>query len=68
VIPNKVVQVEASGLNDEEMALVIKLFKTTLKGRKDHHKNKSKGKHVFFKYGKTGHFIANYPDNHDDQE
>jgi hypothetical protein len=31
-LPNKVAQVEAAGLN-EEMALVIKRFKTALKGR-----------------------------------
>jgi hypothetical protein len=29
---NKVAQVEAGGINDEEMALVIKCFKTSLKG------------------------------------
>jgi len=33
-LPSKVAQVEAAGLNDEEMALIIKRFKTTLKGRK----------------------------------
>jgi hypothetical protein len=40
-LPNKVAQVEAAGLNEEEMALVIKRFKTALKGRKDY-PNKSK--------------------------
>jgi hypothetical protein len=45
VLPNKVVRVEAAGLNEEEMALVIKRFKTTLKGGKDYpNKNKSRGK------------------------
>ena len=34
-LPSKVAQVEAAGLNDEEMALIIKRFKTALKGRKD---------------------------------
>jgi hypothetical protein len=37
-----VAQVEAAGLNKEEMALVIKQFKTALKGRKEYpNKNKS---------------------------
>jgi hypothetical protein len=45
VLPNKVVQVEAASLNEEEMALVIKRFKTTLKGGKDYpNKNKSSEK------------------------
>jgi hypothetical protein len=35
-LPNKVAQVEAIGLNEDEMALVIKHFKTTLKGRKEY--------------------------------
>jgi hypothetical protein len=33
-LPSKVAQVEVVGLNDEEMALIIKRFKTALKGRK----------------------------------
>jgi hypothetical protein len=33
-LPNRVAQVEAAGLNEEEMMLVIKRFKTALKGRK----------------------------------
>jgi hypothetical protein len=33
-LPNKVAQVEATGLNEDKMALVIKRFKTALKGRK----------------------------------
>jgi hypothetical protein len=58
-LPNKVAQVEASGLNEEEMAPVFKRFKTTLKGRKEYpNKNKSRGKHSCFKCGKSGHFIA----------
>jgi hypothetical protein len=60
--------VEAVGLNDEEMALVIKRFKATLKGRKDYsNKNKSKGKRSCFKCGKTSHFIAQSPHNENDQ-
>jgi hypothetical protein len=41
---DKVVRVEATGLNEDEMALVIKRFKTAMKGRKDYpNKNKSRG-------------------------
>jgi hypothetical protein len=68
-LPSKVAQVEAVGLNDEEMALVIKHFKNALKGHKDlSNKGKSRGKCACFKCGKTGHFIANYPDNENDQD
>jgi hypothetical protein len=68
-LPSKVAQVEAAGLNEEEMALIIKCFKTTLKGRKEHpNKSKAKGKRSCFKCGKYGHFIANCPDNTNDQE
>jgi hypothetical protein len=67
-LPSKVAQVEAAGLNEDEMALIIKRFKTTLKGRKEYpKKNKTKGKCSFFKCGKTGHFIAQCPNNNDDQ-
>jgi hypothetical protein len=39
-----VAQVEAVGLNDEEMALVIRRFNTALRGRKEYNnKNKSRG-------------------------
>jgi hypothetical protein len=68
-LPSKVVQVEAARLNEEEMALIIKRFKTALKGRKEHPtKSKTKGKRSCFKCGKYGHFIANCPDNTNDQE
>jgi hypothetical protein len=64
-----VAQVEATGLNEDEMALIIKRFKTALKGHKEYpNKNKAKGKCSCFKCGKTGHFIAKYPDNDDDQK
>ena len=33
-LPSKVAQVEAVGLNEDEMALIIKRFKTARKGRK----------------------------------
>jgi hypothetical protein len=63
-----VAQVEAVGLNEDEMALIIKQFKTALRGRKEYpNKSKAKGKHSCFKCGKTGHFIAQCPDNENDQ-
>jgi hypothetical protein len=68
-LPSKVAQVEAAGLNEEEMALIIKCFKTALKGRKENpKKNKAKGKRSCFKCGKVGHFIANCFDNDSDQD
>jgi hypothetical protein len=67
-LPSKVAQVEAAGLNEDEMALIIKRFKTALKGRKEYpNKNKTKGKRSCFKCGKTGHFIAQCPNNENDQ-
>jgi hypothetical protein len=60
--------VEAVGLNEDEMALIIKRFKTILKGRKEFpNKNKSRGKRSCFKCGKSGYFIAQCPDNDNDQ-
>jgi hypothetical protein len=68
-LPNKVAQVEAVGLIEKEMALVIKCFKTTLKGRKDYpNKNKSRGKHSCFKCDESGHFIAQCLNNENDQD
>jgi hypothetical protein len=68
-ILDKVAQVEAAWLNEEEMALVIKRFKTALKGRKEYppNKNKSKEKRSCLKCGKSGHFIAQCPDNENDE-
>jgi hypothetical protein len=44
-VPSKVAQVEAVGLNEDELLLIIKHFKTTLKGRKEYpNRNKNKGK------------------------
>jgi hypothetical protein len=61
-LPNKVAQVEAARLNEEEVALVIKRFKTTLKGRKDYpNKNKSRGKCSCFKCGKLVILLINVP-------
>jgi hypothetical protein len=68
-LPSKVAQVEAAGINRDEMALIIKRFKTALKGRNEYpNKNKTRGKRSCFKCSKTGHFIANCPDNTNDQE
>jgi hypothetical protein len=45
MLPNKVAQVEAVRLNEEEMALVIKRFKIALKGCKDYpQQEQTKGK------------------------
>jgi hypothetical protein len=67
-LPRKVAQVEAAGLNKDEMTLITKHFKTALKGRKEYpNKNKTRGKRSCFKCGKTGHFIAQCPDNENDK-
>jgi hypothetical protein len=68
VLPSKVAHVEAVRLNMDKMALIIKRFKTALKGRKEYpNKNKLRGKRSCFKCGKSGHFIAQFPDNNNDQ-
>jgi hypothetical protein len=47
---SKVAQVKAARLNEDEMTLIIKRFKTALKRRKEYpNKNKSKGKRSYFK-------------------
>jgi hypothetical protein len=67
-LTNMVAEVEATGLNEDEMMLVIKRFKTVLKGRKEYpNKTKSKGKRSCFKRGKSDCFIAQCPDNENDQ-
>jgi hypothetical protein len=44
-LPSRVAQVEAAGLNEDEMALIIKCFKTALKGRKEYpQQEQDKGK------------------------
>jgi hypothetical protein len=49
------------------MALIITRFKTALKGRKEYpNKNKSRGKCSCFMCGKSGHFIAQCPNNDND--
>jgi hypothetical protein len=66
-LPSKVPQVEAVGLNEDELALIIKRFKTALKGRKEYpNKSMSKGKRSCFKCGKSGHFIAQCPNTDND--
>jgi hypothetical protein len=67
--PDKVVQVDATDVNEDEMSLMIKRFKTALKGRKDYlNKNKSKRKCSCFKCGKPDYFIAQCVDNENDQD
>jgi hypothetical protein len=66
-LPSKVAQVEAVGLNEDEMALIIKRFKTALKERKEYPQQEQvKGKRSCFKC-KTDHFIAQCPDNDSEQ-
>jgi hypothetical protein len=68
VLPSKVAQVEAARLNVDEMALIIKRFKTALKGRKEYPQQEQiKGKCSCFKCSKTSHFIAQCLDNDNDQ-
>jgi hypothetical protein len=52
--------IDASKLDNEEMALIIKSFRQILKQRrgKDY---KPRSKRVCYKYGKPGHFIAKCP-------
>jgi hypothetical protein len=58
-LPSKVAQVEAAGLNEDKMALIIKRFKIALNGRKEYpNKSNSKRKRFCFKCDKFGHFIA----------
>jgi hypothetical protein len=60
--------VEVVGLNANKMALIIKRFKTALKGRKEYpNKSMSKGKRSCFKCGNSSHFIAQCSDNDNDQ-
>jgi hypothetical protein len=56
--------IDASKLDNEEMALIIKSFRQILKQRrgKDY---KSRSKKVCYKWGKAGHFIAKCPTSSD---
>jgi hypothetical protein len=68
-LPNKAAQVKADGLNEKEMALVIKCFKTAMKRRKDYpKKNKSRGKLSCIKCSKSSLFIAQCLDNENEWE
>jgi hypothetical protein len=42
-LPSKVAEVEAVGINEDEMTLIIKRFKTALKGRKEYPTKTSQG-------------------------
>ena len=52
--------IDASKLDNEEMALIIKSFCQILKQRKGKD-YKPRSKRVCYKCGKPGHFIAKYP-------
>jgi hypothetical protein len=52
--------IDASKLDNEEMALIIKSFRQILKQRKGKH-YKPRSKKVCYKCGKPGHFIAKCP-------
>jgi hypothetical protein len=52
--------IDASKLNNEEMALIIKSFRQILKQRKGKD-YKLRSKRVCYRCGKFGHFIAKYP-------
>jgi hypothetical protein len=61
-LPSKVAQVEAAGLNEDEMALIIKRFKTALKGRKEYpNKNKKKGKALLLQMRQDWSFHSTVP-------
>jgi hypothetical protein len=52
--------IDASKLDNEEMALIIKSFRQILKQRKGKD-YKPHSKRVYYRYGKSGHFIAKCP-------
>jgi hypothetical protein len=54
------IPIDASKLDNEEMALIIKSFRQILKQRKGKD-YKSRSKKVCYKCGKPGHFIAKCP-------
>jgi hypothetical protein len=62
--------IDASKLDNEEMALIIKSFRQILKQRKGKD-YKSRSKSVCYRCGKSSHFIAKYPytsDSDDDKK
>jgi hypothetical protein len=54
------IPIDASKLDNEEMALIIKSFRQILKQRRGKH-YKSRSKKVCYRCGKSGHFIAKCP-------
>jgi hypothetical protein len=56
--------IDASKLDNEEMALIIKSFRQILKQRRGED-YKSRSKRVCYKCGKPGHFIAKCPNSSD---
>jgi hypothetical protein len=66
-LPSKVAQVEAAGLNEDEMASSNVLRPHSRDAKSTPNKNKTRGKRSCFKCGKTGHFIAQCPDNDNEQ-
>jgi hypothetical protein len=59
-MPTKRVPIDASKLDNEEMALIIKSFWQILKQRKGKD-YKPRTKRVFYRCGKPGHYIAKCP-------
>ena len=64
--------IDASKLENEEMALIIKSFRQILKQRKEKD-YQPRSKRVWYRCGKSGHFIAKCPytsdsDRHDDKK
>jgi hypothetical protein len=67
--PNRL-PIDASKLDNEDMALIIKSFRQILKQRKGKD-YKPRSKRVCYRYGKSGHFIAKCPytsDRDDDKK
>jgi hypothetical protein len=58
--PTSRLPIDASKIDNEEMALIIKSFRQILKQRKGKD-YKPHSKRVFYRCGKSGHFIAKYP-------
>jgi hypothetical protein len=56
--------IDASKLDNEEMALIIKSFRQILKQRKGKD-YKTHSKRVFYRCGKSSHFIAKFPNTSD---
>jgi hypothetical protein len=63
--PSKELRIDPSKLDDEEMALIIKILRQIFKSRKGKD-YKPHAKRVCYKCGKTGKYIAKYPYESDD--